>query len=85
MTPAQSEPAGTHAAHPGEPGDTAPALTGLADVDAAAARLRELADAEVHVHPAIFEDVHRRLADVLDVAMTADGHEPADHPPGDRR
>jgi len=49
---------------PGKPGGTRPA-TGEPRVDAALARLDELAGRPVTEHRAIFEDVHRRLRDVL--------------------
>jgi hypothetical protein len=39
--------------------------TGDARVDAALARLDELAEAPLTTHPEIFEDVHRRLQDAL--------------------
>jgi hypothetical protein len=39
--------------------------TGDARVDAALARLDELAEAPLTTHPEIFEDVHRRLQDTL--------------------
>lgn len=54
------EPAG---AFP-EPGEPRPA-TGEPRVDAALARLDELAGRPVTEHRPIFEDVHRRLRDVL--------------------
>jgi hypothetical protein len=43
--------------------------TGEPAVDAAGARLAELAGAEVHDHPAIFEAIHEQLTGVLDAAM----------------
>lgn len=49
---------------PGEPDGQRPA-TGEPRVDAALARLEELAGRPVTEHRAIFEDVHRRLRDVL--------------------
>jgi hypothetical protein len=57
-----------------DPGDAAPdpdgpeqrPATGEPRVDAALARLDELAGRPVTEHRAIFEDVHRRLRDVLD-------------------
>ena len=49
---------------PGEPGGQRPA-TGEPRVDAALARLDELAGRPVTEHRAIFEDAHRRLRDVL--------------------
>jgi hypothetical protein len=49
---------------PGQPGGQRPA-TGEPRVDAALARLDELAGRPVTEHRAIFEDVHRRLRDVL--------------------
>lgn len=54
------EPAG---AFP-EPGEPRPA-TGEPRVDAALARLDELAGRPVTEHRPVFEDVHRRLRDVL--------------------
>jgi hypothetical protein len=48
----------------GEPGEPRPA-TGEPRVDAALARLDELGGRPVTEHRAIFEDVHRRLRDVL--------------------
>jgi hypothetical protein len=48
----------------GEPDEQRPA-TGEPRVDAALARLDELAGRPVTEHRAIFEDVHRRLRDVL--------------------
>ena len=47
-----------------EPGERRPA-TGEPRVDAALARLDELAGRPVTEHRAIFEDVHRRLREVL--------------------
>jgi uncharacterized coiled-coil protein SlyX len=49
---------------PVEPGEQRPA-TGEPRVDAALARLDELAGRPVTEHRAIFEDVHRQLRDVL--------------------
>jgi hypothetical protein len=49
---------------PGQPGGPRPA-TGEPRVDAALARLDELPGRPVSEHRAIFEDVHRRLRDVL--------------------
>jgi hypothetical protein len=49
---------------PGQPGGQRPA-TGEPRVDAALATLDELAGRPVTEHRAIFEDVHRRLRDVL--------------------
>jgi len=54
------EPAGVFP----EPGEPRPA-TGEPRVDAALARLDELAGRPVTEHRPIFEDVHRRLRDVL--------------------
>jgi hypothetical protein len=48
----------------GEPGEQRPD-TGEPRVDAALARLDELAGRPVTEHRAIFDDVHRRLRDVL--------------------
>jgi hypothetical protein len=58
------------AGEPGEPGelgkpDGQRPATGEPRVDAALARLDELAGRPVAEHLAIFEDVHRRLSDVL--------------------
>ena len=47
-----------------EPAEARPA-TGEPRVDAALARLDELAGRPVTEHRAVFEDVHRRLRDVL--------------------
>jgi len=49
---------------PGQQGGPRPA-TGEPRVDAALARLDELAGRPVTEHRAVFEDVHRRLRDVL--------------------
>jgi hypothetical protein len=49
---------------PGEAAEPRPA-TGEPRVDAALARLDELAGRPVAEHRAVFEDVHRRLRDVL--------------------
>jgi hypothetical protein len=54
-----------------EPGQPRPA-TGEARVDAALARLDELDGRPVTEHPPIFEDVHRRLRDVLGELDTRD-------------
>jgi hypothetical protein len=50
--------------NPGKPGGQRTA-TGEPRVDAALARLDELAGRPVTEHRAVFEDVHRRLRDVL--------------------
>lgn len=42
-----------------------PEPTGHAGVDAALDRLRELADRPTGGHPELYDDVHRRLQDVL--------------------
>lgn len=59
---------------PGEPGEQRPA-TGEPRVDAALARLDELEGRPVTEHRAVFEDVHRRLRDVLG---ELDGGDPRD-------
>ncbi len=41
-------------------------MTGDPGVDAALARLGDLAGLAVTEHPRVFDDVHRRLEDVLD-------------------
>jgi hypothetical protein len=56
---------------PGEPDGPRPA-TGEPRVDAALARLDELAGHPVTEHRAIFEDVHQRLRDVLGELDTRD-------------
>jgi hypothetical protein len=59
-------PAQAQAASPGtEPGGQRPPA-GDPRVDAALARLDELAGLPVTEHARVFEDVHRRLEDVLD-------------------
>jgi hypothetical protein len=70
------EPAAEFGVAPGEP---RPA-TGEARVDAALARLDELAGRPVTEHRAIFEDVHRRLRDVLGELDTRQAH--AEDQPG---
>jgi hypothetical protein len=50
---------------PGRPGEQRRPATGEPRVDAALARLDELAGRPVTEHRAVFEDVHRRLRDVL--------------------
>ncbi len=57
----------------GDPGEPRPA-TGEPRVDAALARLDELAGRPVSEHRAIFEDVHRRLRDVLGDLDTRQAH-----------
>ena len=42
-----------------------PEPTGHSGVDAALDRLRELADRPTGAHPELYDDVHRRLQDVL--------------------
>jgi hypothetical protein len=59
-----TEDLGAGPGEPGEPGGQR-AATGEPRVDAALARLDELAGHPVSEHRAIFEDVHRRLRDVL--------------------
>jgi hypothetical protein len=61
----------------GEPGEQRSA-TGEPRVDAALARLDELAGRPVTEHRAIFEDVHRRLKDVLGELDTRDPSPPVD-------
>lgn len=60
----QAEP-GTAAEPAPVPGGQPPA-TGDPRVDAALARLGELAGLPVTEHPQVFNDVHKRLEDVLD-------------------
>jgi len=60
----QQDTAAGAAAGPGEPDEQQPA-TGEPRVDAALARLSELARRPVTEHREIFDDVHRRLRDVL--------------------
>jgi hypothetical protein len=67
------EPFGEPADVAREPGGPRPA-TGEARVDAALARLDELGGRPVTEHRPIFEDVHRRLRDVLG---ELDAREPA--------
>jgi hypothetical protein len=55
--------AGQHGA--GQHGGARPA-TGDPRVDSALSRLDELAALPVTEHPPVFDDVHRRLADILD-------------------
>jgi hypothetical protein len=62
---------------PDEP-DERRRATGEPRVDAALARLDELAGLPVTEHRAIFEDVHRRLRDVLGELDTRDPSSPAD-------
>ncbi len=62
-----------------EPGERRPA-TGEPRVDAALARLDELAGRPVTEHRAIFEDVHRRLREVLgelDTRQPSQAHDAA--------
>jgi hypothetical protein len=61
------------------PGEPRPA-TGETRVDAALARLDDLAGRPVTEHRAIFEDVHRRLRDVLGELDTRQPH--AEDQPG---
>jgi uncharacterized Ntn-hydrolase superfamily protein len=51
-------------------------------VDAALARLDELPGVPVSEHPRIFDDVHRRLEDVLDELGSAGEDRGADPRPG---
>jgi hypothetical protein len=62
---------------PGQPGGPRPA-TGEPRVDAALARLDELAGRPVTEHRAVFEDVHRRLRDVLGELDTREPSSPED-------
>jgi hypothetical protein len=50
---------------PGTADETTGDATGEPRVDAALARLEELEELPVTEHRAVFEDVHRRLSDVL--------------------
>jgi hypothetical protein len=68
----------------GEPGEQRSA-TGEPRVDAALARLDELAGRPVTEHRAIFEDVHRRLKDVLGELDTRDPSPPVDASGAGRR
>jgi hypothetical protein len=68
----------------GEPGGQRPA-TGEPRVDAALARLDELAGLPVTEHRAIFEDVHRRLRDVLGELDTRDPSQSQDATGAERR
>ena len=65
------EPFGEAAGASREPGEPRPA-TGEPRVDAALARLDELDGRPVTEHRPIFEDVHRRLRDVLGELDTRD-------------
>jgi hypothetical protein len=60
-------PGPTGEEQPGPPGGEPPALPSTGDerVDAAIARLGETAQSPPAEHPAIYEDVHRRLQDTL--------------------
>ncbi len=69
---------------PDEPGEQRPA-TGEPRVDAALARLDELAGRPVTEHRAIFEDVHRRLRDVLGELDTREPPQPRDAMGAERR
>jgi hypothetical protein len=68
----------------GEPDRQRPA-TGEPRVDAALARLDELAGRPVTEHRAIFEDVHRRLRDVLGELDTREPSPPEDASGAGRR
>ncbi len=71
------DPADVVAAGPGEA--MADEATGEPRVDAALARLAELDELPVTEHRAVFEDVHRRLRDVLgelDTGQPRDGAAP---------
>jgi hypothetical protein len=68
----------------GEPDGQRPA-TGEPRVDAALARLDELAGRPVTEHRAIFEDVHRRLKDVLGELDTREPSPPVDASGAERR
>lgn len=57
------------------PGPAGPPPTGEPQVDEAIARLSELSGLPVAEHPAVFEDVHRRLAETLgELGPPAPGH-----------
>ena len=75
-----SEELGVEPDQPGEPGepDGQWPATGEPRVDAALARLDELAGRPVTEHRAIFEDVHRRLRDVLGELDTREPSPPED-------
>jgi hypothetical protein len=79
---AAAEPGGPGG--PGEPGGERPA-TGEPRVDAALGRLDELAGRPVTEHRAIFEDVHRRLRDVLGELDTHDPSQAQDARGAERR
>jgi hypothetical protein len=56
------------AVEPPQPVDSSvlePEATGHAAVDAALEKLRELAERPTGAHPELYDDVHRRLQDVL--------------------
>ena len=62
-----------------------PPVTGEARVDAAVARLGELAGRPVTEHPAVFEQVHRQLREVLgelDAGPDGAAAQPAGAAPG---
>jgi len=63
------EAAGSEHPAPAQPAPVSPGqrpTAGDARVDAALARLDELPDLPVTEHPSVFDDVHRRLEEVLD-------------------
>ena len=61
--PGDADAAGQTALEPDPPAEVPP--TGDARVDEALTPLRALDDAPVHDHPAVIEDVHRTLQDIL--------------------
>jgi hypothetical protein len=74
--------AGEPESEPGISGEPAPApggqqaAAGDPRVDAALARLGDLAGLPVTEHPAVFNDMHRRLEDVLDELDTGQVADP---------
>jgi hypothetical protein len=88
-----TEKLGREPDEPGEPGELGDSVelgeqrsaTGEPRVDAALARLDELAGRPVTEHRAIFEDVHRRLRDVLGELDTQDPSPPVDASGAGRR
>jgi hypothetical protein len=77
LGPRSDDPAFQPPGDPGEPDGPAPG-TGEPRVDAALAMLDELAGRPVTEHRAIFEDVHRRLRDVLGELDTREPARPED-------
>lgn len=69
--------AGEQAPEPGFPAAAPPDPTGDPRVDAAVARLSELGGRPVPAHVEIFEDVHRRLQELLASAGQEEPPRPA--------